>query len=119
MKNLLRSDLTFRMNGRLWVESSEERFMGIGRLELLEKIEATGSISKAAQAMNMSYKRAWDLVSSMNTQANKPLVITQTGGKSGGGALVTEEGKQAIQAFQAMQERFRQFMEAETQRLNG
>ncbi|WP_317241311.1 winged helix-turn-helix domain-containing protein [Hymenobacter sp. 5414T-23] len=83
MKDLLRTDLTFRLNGRLWVETNDDRFMGIGRLELLAQIQKQGSISKAAQQMGMSYKRAWDLVSSMNAQSASPLVLTQTGGKRG------------------------------------
>lgn len=56
--------------------------------------------------MNMSYKRAWDLVSSMNAQARSPVVLTQAGGKHGGGAEVTPEGQQMIQEFGALQERF-------------
>lgn len=117
MKELLRDDLTFRLNGRLWLEA-DERFMGIGRLELLAHIQALGSISKAAQAMNMSYKRAWDLVSSMNTQARTPLVLTQTGGKQGGGTEITPAGQQMLQEFQALQARFQAFMRAEEQRLH-
>ena len=116
MKELLRPGLPFHLNGRLWLES-DERFMGIGRLELLTHIQALGSISKAAQAMNMSYKRAWDLVSSMNAQARSPLVLTQTGGKHGGGTEVTPEGQQMIREFGALQERFQAFMRAEEARL--
>ena len=117
MKTLLQPTKTYRLNGRLWLETDEGRFLGIGRLELLERIAELGSISKAAQAMGMSYKRAWDLVSSMNAQAATPLVSTQTGGTKGGGAVVTEAGQAAIAAFQALQTRFQEFMAAETNRL--
>lgn len=116
MKELLRADLPFRLNGRLWIET-DERFMGIGRLELLTHIQALGSISKAAQAMNMSYKRAWELVSSLNAQARTPLVLTQTGGKHGGGTEVTAAGQQMIREFQALQERFQAFLRTEEQQL--
>jgi molybdate transport system regulatory protein len=118
MKSLLRADKTYRLNGRLWLETDEGRFLGIGRLELLERIAELGSISKAAQAMGMSYKRAWDLVSSMNVQAAAPLVSTQTGGTKGGGAVVTEAGQAAIAAFRELQARFQAFMASETQRLH-
>ena len=117
MKALLLPTKTYRLNGRLWLETDDGRFLGIGRLELLEQIAALGSISKAAQAMGMSYKRAWDLVSSMNTQATAPLVTTQTGGARGGGAVVTEAGQVAIAAFRELQARFQAFMALETQRL--
>lgn len=117
MKALLRPAKTYHLNGRLWLETDEGRFLGIGRLELLEHIAELGSISKAAQAMGMSYKRAWDLVSSMNAQAATPLVSTQTGGTKGGGAVVTDAGQVAIVAFRELQARFQEFMALETQRL--
>ena len=117
MKTLLQPTKTYRLNGRLWLETNDGRFLGIGRLELLEHIAALGSISKAAQAMGMSYKRAWDLVSSMNAQAAAPLVTTQTGGSRGGGAVVTETGHAAIAAFRSLQGRFEAFMATETQQL--
>ena len=118
MKTVLHPTKTYRLNGRLWLETDEGRFLGIGRLELLEHIAELGSISKAAQAMGMSYKRAWDLVSSMNAQAATPLVSTQTGGTKGGGAVVTEAGQAAIATLKALQARFQAFMALETQRLH-
>ncbi|MBD2751775.1 winged helix-turn-helix domain-containing protein [Spirosoma validum] len=103
-----------RINGRIWLETEStdgaERFMGIGRLDLLSHIQRTGSINQAAKAMNMSYKRAWDLVHSMNTQADAPLVTTQTGGSTGGGAIVTEEGEKYLVHYRALQSRFQQFL---------
>jgi molybdate transport system regulatory protein len=117
MKDLLRPDLTFRLTGRLWVESADDRFMGIGRLELLRQIQQHGSISKAAQEMGMSYKRAWDLVSSLNAQSARPLVLTQTGGKRGGGTVVTPEGEALIVEFEGLQARFQAFLAAEAEGL--
>ncbi|WP_115371533.1 winged helix-turn-helix domain-containing protein [Adhaeribacter pallidiroseus] len=117
MKELFAPELTFRVSGRLWIESDQDRFLGPGRMELLEKIQEFGSISKAAAAMGMSYKKAWDLVASMNQQAHSPMVIAQTGGKKGGGASVTEMGEQAITRYKALQTRFRAFLDQETQAL--
>ena len=119
MKNLLPPDapLTYRLAGRVWLEGPGERFLGIGRLELLTYIQATGSISKAAAAMGMSYKRAWDLVQSMNNQAREPLVATQAGGSRGGGTSLTAAGEAAVAAFAAVQARFQEFLAAETARL--
>ncbi|TGE26070.1 LysR family transcriptional regulator [Hymenobacter aquaticus] len=109
--------MSFRLHGRLWLEGPQDRFMGIGRLELLEKIHRLGSISRAAQEMQMSYKRAWDLVSSLNQQAREPLVSTQAGGKRGGGALVTPAGLALMQEFAALQARFQAFLALEEKRL--
>lgn len=116
MKNL-------RINGRIWLEFTSgdvtDRFMGIGRVELLGHIQQTGSINQAAKAMRMSYKRAWELVHSMNTLADVPLVVTQTGGEKGGGAVVTAEGEKYVAAYRALQERFRQFLADELAKLPG
>jgi molybdate transport system regulatory protein len=117
MKELFSDNRSFRVTGRLWIESAEDRFLGPGRIELMEKISQLGSISKAAEALGMSYKKAWDLVNSMNQQASQPVVLTQAGGKKGGGAVVTETGQKAIEFYQALQSRFQQFMEQETQSL--
>ncbi|AQG81100.1 winged helix-turn-helix domain-containing protein [Spirosoma montaniterrae] len=107
-----------RVNGRIWLETvsdtGSERFMGIGRLELLQHIQRTGSINQAAKAMRMSYKRAWELVQSMNAQTDTPMVITQTGGDRGGGATVTPEGEKYLALFQALQGKFQQFLEQES-----
>jgi molybdate transport system regulatory protein len=107
MKNL-------RINGRIWLETTCDgetaRFLGIGRVELLGHIQQTGSINQAAKAMRMSYKRAWELVKSMNKLADAPLVATQTGGEKGGGAVVTPEGEKYLAQYQALQVRFQQFL---------
>jgi len=105
-----------RVNGRIWLEA-DERFMGIGRLELLDHIASTGSINQAAKAMRMSYKRAWELVQSMNAQADKPLVSTQTGGEKGGGTVITPEGERYLTYYRNLQARFQQFLHLETQAL--
>ncbi|QMU27844.1 winged helix-turn-helix domain-containing protein [Adhaeribacter radiodurans] len=118
MTELFSPGLNFRVNGRLWIESEDDRFLGPGRIELLHKIQESGSISKAATAMGMSYRKAWDLVASMNQQAATPLVMAQIGGKKGGGALVTEVGQQAILRYSALQERFQAFLQTESQNLS-
>jgi molybdate transport system regulatory protein len=77
--------------------------MGPGKAELLEHIESTGSISAAARAMGMSYRRAWQLVEAMNRDFAEPLVTTATGGTRGGGAQVTAPGRDALARFRKME----------------
>ena len=67
--------------------------LGPGKLLLLQNIDKLGSISAAGRAMNMSYRQAWALVDQLNGAFKEPVVISQTGGKSGGGAVLTEFGK--------------------------
>ena len=67
--------------------------LGPGKLLLLENIDKHGSISAAGRAMNMSYRQAWSLIDQLNHAFKEPVVTSQTGGKSGGGASLTEFGK--------------------------
>jgi molybdate transport system regulatory protein len=108
IKDFLKPEKEFRITGIIRIESQDNRFFGPGRLQLLENIIETGSISQAAKKMGMSYKKAWDLVNSMNQHTIKPIVSTQTGGEKGGGTIVTEEGKQLVTAFRKLHEEFQQ-----------
>jgi molybdate transport system regulatory protein len=77
--------------------------MGPGKAELLQAIERTGSISAAAREMDMSYRRAWLLVDTMNQSFKHPLVSTETGGQRGGGARVTNFGHEVLKRYLAME----------------
>jgi len=77
--------------------------MGPGKARLVAAIDATGSISAAARVMGMSYRRAWQLVDALNESFSQPVVLTATGGKSGGGARVTPFGRELIRRFRAME----------------
>ncbi len=87
---------------RCWVDIGGVKHFGPGPAELLERIHDSGSIAKAAKAMGMSYKKAWDLVEKMNHRGQKPYVISHKGGKAGGGAVLTAEGKKVLGAFQKL-----------------
>lgn len=77
--------------------------LGPGKADLLEQIAKTGSISAAARCMNMSYRRAWLLVDTMNQCFRKPLVGTATGGKGGGGAQITDLGMEVLRRYREME----------------
>jgi molybdate transport system regulatory protein len=76
--------------------------MGPGKADLLQAIGETGSISAAARRMKMSYRRAWLLVDTMNQCFDGPLVETATGGNHGGGAQITELGKEVLRRYREM-----------------
>jgi molybdate transport system regulatory protein len=118
LKSILNKKAAYKISGSLWIECDGERFFGPGRVELLEKIEKTGSINKAAKEMEMSYKKAWEMINALNAQAQKPLVITQAGGEKGGGSVITEEAKLLIKYHQDLRKRFLAFLEEESQNLN-
>ena len=119
LKSILNEKSAYKICGSLWMECDGERFFGPGRVELLEKIEKTGSINIAAKEMEMSYNKAWEMINALNTQAQNPLVVTQAGGERGGGSVITEEAKQLIKYHQYLRERFLAFLEKETQNFNN
>ncbi|WP_232470397.1 MULTISPECIES: winged helix-turn-helix domain-containing protein [Methylococcus] len=76
---------------------------GPGKAELLEAIERTGSISAAGRSMDMSYRRAWLLVDTMNRSFREPLVDATRGGRHGGGAHLTPFGKEVLERYREVQ----------------
>ena len=76
---------------------------GHGKAKLLEAIDKYGSISAAARNINMSYRRAWLLTDSMNKNFILPLIESSLGGKGGGGAKLTKEGKKVLKLFREME----------------
>ncbi len=90
----------YRIKSRIWIEGKEGAFLGEGRIRILKAIACEGSLSKAAKSLGMSYKKAWNLVDSMNKNAQFPIVITNTGGNGGGGTVITEYGMKMIHSFE-------------------
>jgi len=107
----------YRLRGRFWIEGPEGTFLGYGRVVLLERIRDHGSITAAARSMKMSYRHAWTLVDSMNRQSSTAVVEKSTGGKGGGGAVLTEAGARAIEAFWAAHRDFKAFLAERNQAL--
>ena len=99
------------LEGALWFHRGDQKFLGGDRIALLERIGELGSITKAAKAVGISYKNAWDLVNMINNLAEKPLVERVAGGKGGGGTTLTNYGKQVIRQYGVLQEEHRKFLE--------
>ena len=98
------------LDGRLWLTSTGATAIGHGRVELLERIQASGSISQAARDMGMSYKAAWDAVEGMNNTSHEPLVERSAGGRHGGGTRLTPQGTRLIEVYRAAESQFRGFL---------
>ena len=109
----------FTVHGRLWIEGPDGSILGHGRVELLEQIEALGSLSAAAGALDMSYRYAWKLVKSMNEHSDTPLLKLNAGGRGGGHATLTEAGKAAVAAYRRTDREFEQFLADQTDKLPG
>lgn len=100
------------LKGRLLLEKDGASFLGGRRVDLLEAIAETGSISAAARTVGMSYKGAWDAVDAINNQSEHPLVICSVGGKDGGGTRLTEQGQQIIRLFRAGEAEYQRILDA-------
>jgi molybdate transport system regulatory protein len=79
--------------------------LGPGKVDLLESIGREGSISQAARERHLSYRRAWNMVDTMNQCFKEPLVVSITGGKGGGGAQLTDVGERIIQLYRKMEKK--------------
>jgi len=104
------------VGGKLWLEMDGKRWFGPGPVELLEYIELTGSINQAAKKMEMSYKKAWEIVNHLNSITRRPLVITATGGEKGGGSTISDEARELIEYYRQLRLRFKKFLDEETER---
>jgi len=109
--------MDYKIKSRIWIESKNHVLLGEGRVQLLKAIETEGSLSKAAKSLGLSYKKAWSLIDSVNKSAKKPVTINSTGGKGGGGAELTDYGKQLITVFDEINQNCWDFLDEQVQKL--
>lgn len=95
--------MSYKSSIKIRLYLNDKVALGPGKADLLDAIMQNGSISAAGRAMEMSYKRAWDLVNTMNESFAKPIVVTAKGGSHGGGAEVTEFGQQILKHYRQAQ----------------
>ncbi|MBJ9590446.1 TOBE domain-containing protein [Burkholderia seminalis] len=107
------------LGGELWLRAGEQTLGGATRIALLAAIGDTGSITRAAKAVGLSYKAAWDAVDTMNNLAGEPLVARSTGGKGGGGTTLTPRATSLIAAFRTIEREHRRFIEAASAAVAG
>ena len=87
--------------------------IGPGKIDLLRVVGETRSISAAARAQGVPYKRAWLLIDSLNRGFTQPVIETATGGKGGGGAHLTPTGEELIRTYDALEQRLNREASAE------
>jgi molybdate transport system regulatory protein len=89
---------------RLRIDLSPDSALGPGKIELLEHIESTGSLSQAARELGMSYRRAWLLLDDVNRMFAEPATTTSVGGSGGGGAQLTDLGRAIVKAYREIED---------------
>ena len=92
-----------RAQFRLRITKGDDIAVGPGKIDLLEAIAATGSITAAAKRLGMSYRRAWLLVDTMNRCFRAPVVAAEDGGQRGGGAALTPLGAEAVRRYRRVE----------------
>ena len=95
---------THRPRLRIRIVFGDTEMIGPGKAELLERIARCGSIAAAGREMGMSYKRAWQLIGTLNAMFREPLVDSTRGGPGGGGAVLTDTGREVLRLYRAFSE---------------
>lgn len=95
--------MTTSIQFRLRIRRDEEIAIGPGKIQLLEAIERTGSISGAGRELDMSYRRAWLLIDELNRSLNEPAVLTAAGGNRGGGTSLTPVGRELVKRYREIE----------------
>lgn len=95
------------------IDLASGKRIGPGKIALLEAIRSTGSISAAARSLGMSYRRAWLLVEEINHALRGPAVTAETGGRRGGGAIITPVGERVVGLYRAIEAHARAAASAE------
>jgi len=90
---------------KLWIEKNREKVFGDGPLDILHRVERTGSLRKAAEEINMSYSQAWNLIKGLEKRLGFDLLERKVGGERGGGSEITEEARDLMMKYEAFRER--------------
>lgn len=93
----------YNLNFKIWLDK-EGKVFGQGPYELLKGVKETGSLSKAARRMHMSYSQAYNLIKSLESRLGFALITSQTGGKRGGGSFLTPEAAELMEKYAAFYE---------------
>lgn len=104
---------------RIRITAGDVIAIGPGKVELLEAIDRTGSITAAAKSVNMSYRRAWILLDTVNRSLREPAVDSARGGQHGGGSALTEAGRQLIDLYRHIETTAASACQSDIKRLVG
>ncbi len=91
--------LPLEIRSKIWIERGEDVVLSDWRVELLEAIDANGSLSRAAVALNIPYRTAWERVKETEAQLGMRLLESESGGADGGGSRLTPEARDFCRRF--------------------
>jgi len=107
-----------RLRYKVWLEHEElGKAFGDGPLELLDRVERSGSLRQAAADMGMSYNKAWHLMRKLEKAIGFPLLECRSGGPHGGGSVITPRARELMAHYRRFREQVAQSL-AELYRRN-
>ena len=96
--------MILKLRYKLWIEKNGEKTFGDGPLDILHRVEKTGSLRQAAEEINMSYSQAWNLMKDLEKRLGFNLLKRKVGGERGGGSEITEEARKLMTKFKLFRE---------------
>ncbi|MGB2783216.1 MAG: LysR family transcriptional regulator [Atribacterota bacterium] len=94
-----------KLRYKIWIEKNGEKAFGDGPLDILHRVERTGSLRQAAEEINMSYSQAWNLIKDLEKRLGFDLLKRKVGGESGGGSQLTERARGMMMKFEVFHQR--------------
>jgi molybdate transport system regulatory protein len=92
--------MILKLRYKIWLEKNREKVFGDGPLDILHRVEKTGSLRQAAEEINMSYSQAWNLMKDLEKRLGFNLLNRCVGGVKGGGSEITEEARELMMKFE-------------------
>ena len=90
---------------KIWIEKNREKVFGDGPLDILHRVERTGSLRQAAAEINMSYSLAWNLIKGLEERLGFKLLKRKVGGENGGGSQLTEHARDLMMKFEIFRDK--------------
>jgi len=108
-----------QIRSKIWIEVEGQPVFGKGRRSLLEAIERTGSINRAAMALRISYRKAWGYITAMEQRLGIKLVERHVGGRHGGGTVLTEDARAFLHRYEQLEKGIDAFVDRRFQQAFG
>jgi molybdate transport system regulatory protein len=108
-----------QIRSKLWIEVDGQPVFGRGRRFLLQAIDRYGSINQAAKEVNISYRKAWGYIKAMEERLGIKLIERQTGGKDGGGAVLTDEAREFLEKYELLEQGIREMLDERFREIFG
>lgn len=108
-----------KIKSKIWLEQEGYPVFGSFRAAVLHAVQKAGSINKAAELLNVSYRKVWGHISAMESRLHQPLLIKNKGGRGGGGAVLTEYACELLEKFQEAENQIKGFADSCSRKVFG